>query len=233
MQQNENRAGFERKMTKLEINRLVCRRYEGPIRLVRTLDELDSVIQRIQTENVLGFDTETRPCFRKGQDYLPSLLQLATTDAVYLFQLNHIGLPESLIQILESKDVVKTGVGLDNDIRQLKKMGVKNPVNFVDTGDLARKYGLHNHGLRGLTAVLLGFRISKGAQVTNWDRKELTGAQVKYAATDAWVSRELYFRIQQYIAESACPEQTVTICDSTVTEICSGGAGEEFERDVR
>lgn len=192
----------------MEINRLACHRYEGPVRLVRAIEELDCVLDRIHKEKILGFDTETRPCFRKGQDYLPSLMQLATEDAVYLFQLNHIGLPDELIHILESRDVVKTGVGLDNDMRQLRKMGVENPANFVDTGDLARTLGLHNHGLRGLTAVLLGFRISKGAQVTNWDRKELTNAQVKYAATDAWVSRELYFCLRDLERQSTCADAT-------------------------
>ncbi len=188
-------SGFDRRMTREEINARPIRKWTGPVHLVRTPEQVEGAAQILAREQLLGFDTETRPAFRKGQSYLPSLLQLAGERQVYIFQLGHVGLPAPVRAILASPDIIKAGVSVDFDIRELQKIASFRPAGFVDIGRLAKKAGIRNHGLRGLAAVLLGLRITKSAQTSNWARDQLTPAQLTYAATDAWVSREIHLAL--------------------------------------
>ncbi len=189
-------SGWER-MQKDEINERPIRRYEGKIHLIRSASELPAAVSQLEKESILGFDTETRPAYRKGESYPPALLQLAGENEVYIFQLRFTGLPGPLLGILANPNIIKAGVSLNYDIRELRNMAQFEPGGFVDIGELAKKNGIQNHGLRGLAAVLLGFRISKSAKTTNWDRSELMQGQILYAATDAWVGRELYKEMQR------------------------------------
>jgi ribonuclease D len=179
-------------ITKAEINELPMRQYEGPIHLYNTADQAEAAARELLKETLLGFDTETRPAFRKGERYDPSLLQLATEDAVHLFQIQQCGLPPALLQLLSHPGIVKAGVALDRDVSELKVMTAFEPAGFVELAVFARDAGIKNLGLRGLTAILFGFRISKKEQVSNWARQELTDAQQVYAATDAWLGRMIY-----------------------------------------
>jgi ribonuclease D len=160
-------------------------------------------MHRLAGHTLLGFDTETRPAYKKGESYLPSLLQLACADEVFIFQLKHLGLARPLRGILADPAIIKAGVSLDYDIRELKKLSRFKAAGFADLGNLARKAGIKNHGLRGLAAVFLGFRIPKGAQTTNWARDVLTPQQIQYAATDAWVGRRLYLALEQGLGREA------------------------------
>jgi ribonuclease D len=184
-------------MTKDEINELPVQRYTGPRHWVRDEKALARAVETLSKEKLLGFDTETRPAFRRGQHFLPSLLQLGGQRAVYLFQLSELGLPRSLCALLRNPAIVKAGVAIGQDLNQLQELRPFKPGGFVDLSDMAREKGLKNYGLRGLTAVLLGFRISKQAQRSNWARPDLSDAQLTYAATDAWVSRKLYVKMQR------------------------------------
>ena len=192
MTEQHGRPGFDRRMTKEEINLCPLGRWQGEVQVVRSVDQLDEVLQQLAAERLLGFDTETRPAYRKGESYPPALLQLAGAKKVYIFQLGQLGLPPGLCGLLENPAIVKAGVSLDYDLRELQKFAPFTPRNFVELSTLAKKARIHNHGLRGLAAVLLGFRIAKGAKTSNWQRDQLSEAQVAYAATDAWVGRELY-----------------------------------------
>lgn len=194
---NPLRPGFDRKMTRDEINTHLVRKFEGPIRLVRTPEELALACAELEEQTVLGFDTETKPAFLKGQSFAPSVLQLAGPQVVYIIQLKRVGLPERLRALLANPAIVKAGVSLDYDIAELRKIAEFEAAGFIDLGLVAKKSGLKNHGLRGLAAVLLGFRISKGAQRSNWGQDELTPVQIDYAATDAWVGRELYLHMAE------------------------------------
>lgn len=195
MHTTDPRPGFAQRMTKEEINACPVRRWEGPTRVIRTVAELSQAVRALAQETILGFDTETRPAYHKGESYLPSLLQLAGENEVFLFQLRHLGLPGPLREILANPKVVKAGVALAYDLQELHHLAPFRPASFVDLGHLAKKREIKNHGLRGLAAVLLGFRIAKGAQTSNWARDVLTPAQIQYAATDAWVGRELYLKL--------------------------------------
>ncbi|MBU0481572.1 MAG: 3'-5' exonuclease domain-containing protein 2 [Proteobacteria bacterium] len=191
------RLGFDRRMTKEEINSLPIRSYPGKIKVINTRDGLDKAVHELNKESLLGFDTETRPNYLKGQDHLPSLLQLAGEKCVYLFQLKHLNFPEKLRKILETERIIKCGVAVDQDIIQLQKITTFIDDGFVELSKVAKASGIRNHGLRGMTAVLLGFRISKSAQRSNWATDILTEKQIRYAATDAWVGRELYLILKE------------------------------------
>ena len=186
------RPGFDRRMSKDEINGCPIKRWNGRTSVIRNKDDLVTAVDRLAGHNLLGFDTETRPAYTKGESYLPSILQLASNDEVFIFQLKHLGLAKPLREILSDSAIIKAGVSLDFDIRELKKLSPFKAAGFRDLGDLARKAGIMNHGLRGLAAVFLGIRISKGAQTSNWAKDVLTPQQIQYAATDAWVGRRLY-----------------------------------------
>lgn len=184
-------------MTREEINALPIRRFERTVRVIRSRGEMTDALDRLQREKVLGFDTESRPSFRKGESFPAALIQLAGRRSVYLFQLRQLKFPRPLREVLSSPHIIKTGAALDDDIRKLNELVPFRAAGFVDLGCMAREMGIKNHGLRGLSAVLLGFRISKKAQCSNWAREVLTPAQVSYAAMDAWVSRQLYLRMDK------------------------------------
>lgn len=154
-------------------------------------------VEQLSRESVLGFDTESRPSFKKGESYPPSLVQLASSDAVYLFQLNRTQSIEKLIPIFSNPAIRKVGVALHDDIKKLDEFSHFEPAGFEDVSDVTKRLGITNTGLRSLVGMFLKQRISKGAQVSNWARKALNQNQLIYAATDAWMSRALYLHLEQ------------------------------------
>ena len=187
---------FGRAISREEIANLPIRRYEGDVRLVATPHDLERALADIRRESVVGFDTETRPAFTKGETYLPCLVQAATARAVYLFQLRRPEVFPVIAELLEAPRIVKTGVSLADDLRSLKAVFTFVESNVLDLGIVARRCGLKQSGVRNLAGMLLGFRIPKGTQTSNWAARDLTAAQITYAATDAWACRELYLRFQ-------------------------------------
>lgn len=195
MSDNQATTGkAQRKITKAEINELPLIAWEGRIKIINTTEEMCDAVKILIRESVVGFDTETRPTFKKGEYYPPALIQIATDDCVYLFRISVAGTFSPLLPILESCEILKTGVGIKDDVRELRKVKEFKPDGFIETSDITTKLGYENRGLRPLAGLLLGGRISKAAQVSNWARKELDQKQIRYAATDAWISRQLYFK---------------------------------------
>lgn len=186
---------MEYSITKAEINEKPLLEYTGTYSVIATDEELAKALPSIQEETLLGFDTETRPAFRKGESYLPSLLQLGGESHVWLFQLQKLSELNRLFAILANPDICKTGVAIARDISELQDLQDFEPAGFEDVGEIAEQVGFRNTGLRPLSALLLGGRISKGAQVSNWATSQLSQKQELYAATDAWVSRELYLAL--------------------------------------
>lgn len=179
-------------LSKDEINALPIRAYEGDIRLIRDEETLLEALDLLGREDVLGFDTETRPTFTKGKISSPALLQLAARDCVYLIQLTRLPFDERLADLLADARIIKAGVAVRDDLIALERLHPFTPGGAVDLAALARARGIKAQGLRSLAAHLLGFRISKSAQCSNWEKDELSPQQIRYAATDAWVGRELY-----------------------------------------
>lgn len=197
---------YPESITKDEVNRLHLRRYLGPIVLVEDDAACEKVIRILRKEEVLGFDTETRPSFRKGESYLPSLLQLCGRDTVYIFQLTKLSRLDRLFRLLANPEILKAGVATDYDVRQLKELQPFEPGGFVNLESLTGRLGIRNNGLRNLAGLVLGFRISKSEQRSNWARDPLSKQQLRYAATDAWISREIYLRLQEAI--ECLPEES-------------------------
>ena len=188
---------YFQKPSKEEINDLPIHRYEGPVRVIRTQEELDEAMSSLRRQSVLGFDTESRPAFRKGKYYPPSLVQLAAADAVYIIQLTWLPLGETLAGLLADPAVLKVGAAIHDDIKELQKLHDFIPDGIADLGDMAKDLGLETRGLRSLAANLMGVRISKAARCSNWAGKKLHNQQIIYAATDAWIGRELYFKLKE------------------------------------
>lgn len=184
-------------ITKEEINRLPMRQYEGPLHLIRTADDAERAAEKLKSETLLGFDTETRPTFRAGEYYPPSLLQLAAAGEVFLFQLRLTGLTPGLCAVLAAPEILKAGVSIRDDLKELRKLADFEPGGFVELATHAKKANVKNLGLRGLAALLLGFRISKREQTSNWARNDLSESQLRYAATDAWLGREIHLHMDR------------------------------------
>jgi len=182
-----------RAISRESLNELPVRRYEGHVEFVDTPAKLHAALTDIRNERVTGFDTETRPAFRKGESYLPSIAQVATAKTVYIFPLRYPDTHGVLAEMLESS-AAKTGVALAYDLRTLKQVFPFSEKNIVDLGIIAKRHDYGQSGVRNLAGLFLGFRIPKGAKTTNWAAPQLTTAQITYAATDAWVCRELYLK---------------------------------------
>lgn len=185
-----------RRITKEAINSLPMIAWEGPVTLLNTKEAMEEAIEKLIKESHVGFDTETRPSFRRGEYHLPALVQIATADCVYLFRICMIKTLKPLLPLLETPETIKTGVAINDDVKELQKMDDFKPAGFVEITDLTKKLGYENRGLRALAGLLMGGRISKAAQVSNWARSKLDEKQLRYAATDAWISREIYRRAQ-------------------------------------
>ena len=169
--------------------------FKGEIVLVDNLKSFYEVFPKLLRSDLLGFDTETRPTFRKGRKNAVSLIQLSTEDLACLFRINKIGIPDELADLLSDPSVIKTGVAVHDDIKFLKSVRKFNPEGFVDLQTLVKDFGIQSSGLKKLTAIVLGFRISKRQQVTDWEAEQLTEAQQIYAATDAWVCYQIYKKL--------------------------------------
>ncbi|MDR1660089.1 MAG: 3'-5' exonuclease domain-containing protein 2 [Desulfovibrio sp.] len=188
---------LRRRLNSEEINALPLCHYGGEVRIIRSLADLGVAKPDLTSEPVLGFDTETRPTFHKGKVNAPSLIQLATGQAVYLIQLNFLSFSQPLVEVLANPGQIKAGVAIRDDMKQLAALYSFEPMGLVDIGVLARSHKLPTQGLRTLAANLFGRRISKGPRCSNWSLVELSRRQIVYAATDAWMGRLIFLRMRE------------------------------------
>jgi len=188
---------LHRHVSRDEINALPIRRYEGPVHVIAAPGDLAPAMDDILQETLVGFDTETRPAFRPGESYPPSLAQVATARAVYLFQVQRADIAAAVARMLSEEHIVKAGVGMADDLKSLKKVVAFHEKSIADVGMLAQRHGLKQSGVRNLSGLFLGFRIPKGTKTSNWARHTLTEQQIVYAATDAWACRELYLKFRE------------------------------------
>ncbi len=184
----------KRRISKDELNALPLIHWKGRIEILNTIEEMEASAEILSSKALLGFDVETRPSFKKGEYHAPALVQIGDVDCVYLFRICKTGTLSPLLPILESTETLKTGVAIKNDVKELQKLEAFEPAGFTEITEITQKLGYENHGLRALAGLFLEGRISKAAQVSNWERGELSQKQISYAATDAWISRELYCR---------------------------------------
>lgn len=179
-------------ITQEELNVLPLRCYDGEVHLVTETSKAISIFEEVASHRIVGFDTETRPSFYKGQHYQVALMQIAIPEKVFLIRLKQTGIVNQMISFLENDEILKAGVGIRDDIKALQKLHPFQPNGFVELSALAKNKGLQVESVKKLAGLVLGFRISKSAQTSNWEAPEYTEKQITYAATDAWVCLELY-----------------------------------------
>ena len=182
----------KKKITKKEINDLPVIYFKGKIHLCDNEKKINDAAIKLNKEKIIGFDTETKPSFKKGEYFHPSLIQLATENDAYLFQLNKNQKIFKILKIFENSNIIKTGVAIERDVKDLNKIFTFKPKNFVELSTIAKNNDIENLGLRSLTALFFESKLSKKEQISNWAKNNLTESQIKYAATDAWISRKLY-----------------------------------------
>ncbi len=186
---------FYEKIPSEILQELAVKKFEGKIYLIDNNNNINFAFNSLKKETILGFDTETKPAFKKGVYNKVSLLQLSTKNEAFLFRLNKIGLPKQIAQILADYSIIKTGVAINDDLKGLKKLRNFIPGGFIELQKYTDNFGIEDNSLKKITGNVLGFRISKGARLTNWENKTLTDIQLKYAATDAWVAYEIYKKL--------------------------------------
>lgn len=183
---------FKENITKEEMANLPLVQYDGKIVVVDTIEKFDKAIKQIFKSSIAGFDTETRPSFKKGLQYEVALLQIYCQEVCYLIRLNKVGFPDALRLWFEHEEICKVGLSLRDDVRELRKKRKITPNHLVDLQAIVGDYGIEALSLKKLSSIVLGKRISKRQQLSNWESETLTEAQKIYAATDAWVSLEIY-----------------------------------------
>lgn len=181
-----------------EINLLPLFSYNGEIVVVDNRETYNRIKPELFLDKVWGFDTETKPCFRKGMSNITpvSLLQMSCANKTYLFRLNKLELQKDVLRLLSSKEHIKCGVSIRDDIKSLQKLRKFTPNSFIELQDYVKGFGITDMSLKKLAALVLGKKISKAQQLSNWDADKLTDKQILYAATDSWISREIYIALK-------------------------------------
>ena len=195
--QDYNRAIIT--ISKEKLGTLPSADYHGRITVIDDASKVGEAIETLRKADVIGFDTETRPSFKKGQTYNVALIQLATSDQAFLFRTNLIGFPKELIEILENPGILKVGLSIHDDFHNLRKVAEIEPQGFIDLQSFVKNYKIADNSLSRVYGILFDKRISKGQRLSNWEAEELSEAQQAYAALDASACITIY----QYLKEGS------------------------------
>lgn len=188
---------YSESVTPQEIEKLEYASFPGNIYVIDSVGaEFNRAVNYLRAQKIIGFDTETRPCFSPNQPrYEVSLLQLSGPDKAFLFRLNKIGMHRRLCNLLASDRIVKVGAAIHDDIRGLQRLRNFKEDAFVDLQKIGWEWGIRDKAVKKMAAIILGIRISKTQQLSNWEADKLSESQCRYAATDAWVCREMYLKL--------------------------------------
>ena len=188
---------FASEISKEELHELSLAQFDGKIHVIDRPGVAKFVADRLRSYPVLGFDTETRPSFTKGRVNRVALLQLATATEAFLFRLCKMDMPQNLLALLADPNILKIGAAIKNDIDVLKRSVKLKPRGFIDLQDMVRQFDIKSTGLSKMAGIILGVRISKSQQLSNWENQMLTPAQQRYAATDAWMCYMIYEKLRE------------------------------------
>ena len=177
---------------KQAVNEMPLVAFPGRIHIIDAISQVKSAVEALRTARCVGFDTETKPCFRRGERHNVALLQLSTDDDAFLFRLNKTGIPLPLKQFLENEDTIKVGLSTSDDFHQLARLSDIHPGGFVELQQLVKQFSIADMSLQKIYAIVFQQKISKGQQLTNWEADRLTEAQQRYAAIDAWACLRIY-----------------------------------------
>lgn len=204
---------FASQITHEEIEALPYVEFGGKITVVKKVEEVVAAVEYLRHEKVLGYDTETRPSFTRGVRYGVSLLQLSSAERAFLFRVDQIGMPKELVELLQNREVLKVGAAITEDIKGLQRIAPYKPQGFLDLQKMAEAYGIEDKALKKMAAIVLNLRISKSQQTSNWAATYYTAEQKRYAATDAWVCREIYMKLVERGAEKISPLEAASFVD--------------------
>ena len=193
-------------ITKEQINALPVISFPGAITVVDTEEKVAEAVDELMRHKVIGFDTETRPSFRKGRVYKVALMQLSTLDRCYLFRLNLIGMPDALCRLIEDAEIIKVGLSVHDDFHVMHRSSEFEPRGFVDLQEMVRDYAISDISLQKVYAIIFGGKISKAQRLTNWEAEKLSGAQQRYAALDAWACLKIYQHLE---GGNFCPDHSM------------------------
>jgi len=199
---------FKEKITPEELSHLEMAAFPGKIHVISSEGPaFDRAIRYLRRQEVIGFDTETRPCFAPHQPhYGVALLQLSGPEHAFLFRVNKLEMNRRLRNILASTKIIKVGAAVHDDIRGLQKKHDFQAGGFVDLQKIGCEWGIRDKSVKKMAGIILGIRISKTQQLSNWEAEALTDAQALYAATDAWVCREMYLKLMESEKNPLPPE---------------------------
>lgn len=187
---------FTKNITKDEIADMPQEEFRGRIIVIQNEKEAEKAVNYLSTFSLVGFDTETRPSFKKGQSYKVALVQLSVEDTCFLFRINRINMPDCLVKLLTDDSIKKIGLSLRDDFGALRKRSNMEPAGFLDLQNYVHRFGIEEASLQKIYAIIFGKRISKGQRLTNWEAEVLTDAQKKYASLDAWACLKIYNRLE-------------------------------------
>ena len=179
-------------ISKEEITKLPLLQFNGEIHVIEDHKSMFQAIRQLGKQTIIGFDTEKKPTFKKGQYHATALIQLSTSEDAFLFRINKLGFHEELKALLESKDIIKVGIGMKDDLVELQMISTFSPQNCIDLNEVIPTLGIEKVVVRNLAGIFLEKRVSKNQQVSNWENDLLTESQMHYAAADACVCFEIY-----------------------------------------
>ncbi|MBR6282917.1 MAG: 3'-5' exonuclease domain-containing protein 2 [Muribaculaceae bacterium] len=180
---------------KEQINEMPVELFAGRIVVIDALSQVRSAVKVLRTYPLVGFDTETRPAFRRGVLHHMALMQISAPDICFLFRINKIGLPDHLHNYIEDASCHKVGLSLHDDWSVLHRQWDVHPAGFDEIQEMAPRFHIGDMSLQKLYAILFNKKISKSQRLTNWEADELTEGQQRYAATDAWACIQIYRRL--------------------------------------
>ena len=200
-------------ITLQEIEKLEYASFPGKIHIIDSVGaEFNKAIAYLRSQKIIGFDTETRPCFAQNQPrYGVSLLQLSGPEKAFLFRVNKLGMHRRLCNILANEKIIKVGAAVHDDIRGLQKLNDFQPSSFVDLQKIVWEWGIRDKSVKKMAAIIIGCRISKTQQLSNWEAESLSESQAKYAATDAWICREMYLKLMKSEKNPLIVDETVVV----------------------
>jgi len=186
---------FQKYVSKDEIKNYSIEKFPGKIFVIEKEEDVAAAYLHLKNQKIIGFDTESKPTFKKGITSKVSLIQFSTENQAFLFRINKIGFKEEIIHLISSKKIKKIGIAINDDIKALQKIKNFEVNNIIDLNQLALKLGFESIGAVKLSILILGFSISKSVRLSNWEKESLTMSQIEYAATDAWICNMIYNKL--------------------------------------
>lgn len=209
------REDYQISITKDRVATMPLVTFPGDITVVDTPEAAHDAVAALKDEKFIGFDTETKPSFKKGHVNKVALMQLSTLTHCYLFRINILGITDDMASLLEDQAITKIGLSIHDDFHVMHRSSRVEPKGFVDLQNLVKNYHIKDISLQKIYAIIFGEKISKNQRLTNWEAHTLSAQQQRYAAIDAWTCLRVYYYLT---SNQFHPEDSPYIVYPTDTE---------------